>query len=503
MKEISTFAVRRIEFLYCLSEEIKRAIRLKSKINLRSLIDCYSVNRINKYTKKQIRRLLIQILNPKTTYTNFIFGGKIGNENAKLEIDKQEILEKVIDEIKNYKLDGIDQEKISKQELRLIMKDRKISFKSLYEELGLSKCMSISTLVNYAAKKEVKSSFSKSRKKTKAKLKKQEKMFEIMQKCNKTIMNEIFALIEKPKEESTAEFQEKIKLIDKLMTLSGEATKIKKQVAKIHWGQVVEIDACQHRWFGTKQKHVYLAVEKSSRVLLAYHIEEQETTAGYVTLLTKLFKTYGVPKAIYTDKRTTFWKCSSDGTSNTPLAQCLQKLGCLLMSSSNPNFKPMVENAFGVLQNSWVYKAYKNQISTLEEYIPFFEKQMEEYNKNKLSKKSKEKNFFTTVTDAELESKLINRFSRTITRGLTVMIENKHYGLPKNECGVAFTKPGNIVSIYESYFNQGEYWIKYGTTKIMLAEIDFEYSEDEYIKRLNQYNEKWKNKRDKSKLCVY
>ncbi|MDE6289497.1 MAG: hypothetical protein K2L64_01895, partial [Ureaplasma sp.] len=83
---------------------------------------------------------------------------------------------------------------------------------------------------------------------------------------------------------------------------------------------------------------------------------------------------------------------------------------------------------------------------------------------------------------------------RTITRGLTVMIENKHYGLPKNECGVVFTKPGNIVSIYESYFNQGEYWIKYGTTKIMLAEIDFEYSEDEYIKRLNQYKEKWKNK---------
>lgn len=70
---LSDFARRRIEFLYSLNAEQEKAIRLNSIININSLIDDYSLGRINRYTPKQVTRLLHLLLDEKTTYSDLYF----------------------------------------------------------------------------------------------------------------------------------------------------------------------------------------------------------------------------------------------------------------------------------------------------------------------------------------------------------------------------------------------------------------------------------------------
>lgn len=41
-------------------------------------------------------------------------------------------------------------------------------------------------------------------------------------------------------------------------------------------------------------------------MLLAFHIEKEETTVGYCHLLSELFTNFGLPQKIITDKRRTF-----------------------------------------------------------------------------------------------------------------------------------------------------------------------------------------------------
>ena len=238
-----------------------------------------------------------------------------------------------------------------------------------------------------------------------------------------------------------------------------------------------------------------MAVDKSTGVILAYHIEKEETTAGYVVLLTKLFKTWGIPKEIHTDKRTTFWKCRNDGTSNTPLANALKSAGCILLSDSNPNFKPIVEGTFGILQNFLPAEASLQKIDTLDEYIPFFENEIKKYNERKLLKKPKRNDFFKRISDLELETKFINSFRKTVTNAATVQIGNKHYKLEKNEFGCGFS-PKYIVSIKESFFDQGNFWYSHGTSKIKLIEVDFEEADNNRIEQIN----KTKNINNKEKV---
>ncbi|MDE6289488.1 MAG: hypothetical protein K2L64_01850, partial [Ureaplasma sp.] len=376
-------------------------------------------------------------------------------------------------------------------EKELIYKHRKITFKFIWRKLTVDG-ISPSCLLKYFRDNGFETDLTRNRKKAKVHKKNKEKFYKLYEKLNVTIKHNVaLKFVLKANNEAKLDIQQTIKQMNKAYIIKDLKRKAKSGISKAKWGEVVEIDACQHRWFGNELIHVYLAVDKSTGYILAYHIEKQETTAGYIALLTKLFKIWGIPKEIRTDKRTTFWKCRNDGTSNTPLAKALQSVGCVLLSDSNPNFKAIVENTFGILQTFLPAEASLSKILTLEEYIPLFENEIEKYNETKLQKKPKNGNFFTLISDFDLESKFVISFRKTVTNAKTVLIDNKHYELEENEFKCRFGNPGFIVSIKESYFNQGNFWYSYGTTRIKLIEVDYEVADAKRIEEINSYNTKY------------
>ena len=54
------------------------------------------------------------------------------------------------------------------------------------------------------------------------------------------------------------------------------------------FGDTVEIDTCQHSWYNDEKVHLYRAVDAGSGFVLVEHVEKEETSMGYLSLIRKL-----------------------------------------------------------------------------------------------------------------------------------------------------------------------------------------------------------------------
>ncbi|WP_303924063.1 hypothetical protein [Ureaplasma parvum] len=127
------------------------------------------------------------------------------------------------------------------------------------------------------------------------------------------------------------------------------------------FGEIIEVDACQDRFFGTNEKiHIYHAIDAKSGALVALWAEKEETNKGYQKLLEILFQNYGLPETIISDKRRTMW--GSEFT-ETAFKKSLNSKNINLFTTSNPKGKPNVEHSFKNAQRSYPYYFSKQNIN--------------------------------------------------------------------------------------------------------------------------------------------
>ena len=76
---------------------------------------------------------------------------------------------------------------------------------------------------------------------------------------------------------------------------------------RAQFGELVQVDASIHDWLSNGEKWaVYTAIDDATSLVLAAHIAKVEPTEGYFRLLEKLVNAHGVPRTLYTNRRTTF-----------------------------------------------------------------------------------------------------------------------------------------------------------------------------------------------------
>lgn len=188
------------------------------------------------------------------------------------------------------------------------------------------------------------------------------------------------------------------------------------------FGQIVEIDACVHNWLNKDKFFIYHAIDAGTKKLLAISIDKEETNVGYVKLLKNLFKNYGLPKKIKTDKRLTFW--SKD--SKTNMTYCLNQLGIEVESKSEPTFKPNVERSFLNAQNFYPIFFFNNNIKTKDDLENNLEILVKAYNK-KFNKTAKGKiSMFDKISDQKINEAFYIKKDCNVHKGIYIVFENKN-----------------------------------------------------------------------------
>lgn len=270
----------RLNFLIFLYAEIKKSKRFGYKINYSSLLESYSTYKATHFSKRWMYVLVNELLNPDITYYDFIFSKKIGGQCHVIDTQvKIDIINSVAETINKIKNNGVDHDTMTERDIALIYKDRKVTYTHLYEFGSYSDLISYDGFVKLLRSQGIKSD--SSRRSRAGKISKTEKerkkLMKMMKRNIKTKEISEEPDHEKPSLEWDSQSRQNLLAIAKI---TKKATQIiPNSTAKVlNFGEIVELDGCLHRWFGTNQSTLYAAVDRATGVILSYHLEKEETT---------------------------------------------------------------------------------------------------------------------------------------------------------------------------------------------------------------------------------
>jgi transposase len=140
-----------------------------------------------------------------------------------------------------------------------------------------------------------------------------------------------------------------------------------------HFGELVQMDASKHVWFGRSYTHLHLAIDDATSQILAGFFCREETLVGYYQVFSQILRRFGVPKEFYTDRRSIFeyakkgeGKLERDHHTQFQLAAA--QLGVVRINTTSvPQAKGRIERAFGTFQDRLINEMATDQIKTIEE----------------------------------------------------------------------------------------------------------------------------------------
>ena len=121
-----------------------------------------------------------------------------------------------------------------------------------------------------------------------------------------------------------------------------------------YFGEIVEMDASEHLWFGQKKVHLHLAIDKATNNVLGGFFHHQETLFGYYNVFKQILVNYGIPNQFTTDNRTVFNYERINPSKRTSDKDVLTQFGyaCKVLGvSCVPQAKGLIERTNGAFQD--------------------------------------------------------------------------------------------------------------------------------------------------------
>ena len=144
------------------------------------------------------------------------------------------------------------------------------------------------------------------------------------------------------------------------------------------FGELVQFDGSHHDWFEGRRCCLMNMVDDAIGTTLSF-LSEEETTADAMTLLWRWIELYGIPQAVYCDKKNAF-VLTREPTIEEQLAGitpkshfqvACEKLGIEVIVANSPQAKGRVERNHAVYQDRFVKELRLAQVNTLEEANAF------------------------------------------------------------------------------------------------------------------------------------
>lgn len=198
------------------------------------------------------------------------------------------------------------------------------------------------------------------------------------------------------------------------------------------FGELVQMDASIHLWFGNTKYTLHAAIDDSTGTLLGAYFDKQETLYGYYNVFYQILTKYGIPMCFYTDKRTIFeYKKKSQDIQNDTFTQfqtACNFLGTDIITTSVPQAKGRIERLFNTLQDRLISEMRLKGIKSVEEANKFLQEYIHIFN----NKFALQIDYTTSMMEIAPKLEEINVYlsiftKRKVNNGCTVSISNKQY----------------------------------------------------------------------------
>lgn len=148
----------------------------------------------------------------------------------------------------------------------------------------------------------------------------------------------------------------------------------KRRTRKAHFGELVQMDGSFHNWFGRDRDKACLMnmVDDATGATMGL-LDKEETTAAAMQLLWRWIERYGIPVALYTDKRNvyitnrepTIEEQLADEEPMTAFGKACDKLGIAIIAAHSPQAKGRVERSNAVYQDRFLKELALRRITTI------------------------------------------------------------------------------------------------------------------------------------------
>lgn len=143
---------------------------------------------------------------------------------------------------------------------------------------------------------------------------------------------------------------------------------------KAHFGELVQMDGSIHKWFGSGSFGCLMSMVDDATGTVAVLLSEEETTEAALTLLRHWIETYGIPRAIYADRKNVYVSqreptLAEELAGEMPLSafgKVCQKLGIRIITAYSPQAKGRVERKHGLFQDRWCKELKLKGIADLD-----------------------------------------------------------------------------------------------------------------------------------------
>ena len=214
-------------------------------------------------------------------------------------------------------------------------------------------------------------------------------------------------------------------------------------------GQLVQLDGSPFDWLEGRGPAMTLlgAIDDATSEVVALHFRPTEDLHGYATLLHDLFRTHGLPVALYgdgvnilvrTDRHWTLDEQLAGTQAPTHLGRVLHELGIGYVQARSPQAKGRVERLWGTLQDRLVSELRLRGIATRAEANAFLHHFTADFNRR----------FARPAAAApvwrrpprELDIILSCRYSRVVARDNTVRLGSRLIQIPPGARGRSYAR---------------------------------------------------------------
>jgi transposase len=210
---------------------------------------------------------------------------------------------------------------------------------------------------------------------------------------------------------------------------------------RAHFGELVQMDGSFHHWFESRGPQTCLMnmVDDATSATLSL-MSEEETTQAAMTLLWKWIETFGIPAALYTDRKNVYvvdeksaLRASLAGEERlTQFGRACKKLGIIIITAHSPQAKGRVERSNQTYQDRLVKElrlAAISDISSANEFL--YGGYLEELNSKFAVEPREEEDFHRKAEGVDLASILCIEEERSISRDWIVRFDNGFYQLKR------------------------------------------------------------------------
>jgi transposase len=213
-------------------------------------------------------------------------------------------------------------------------------------------------------------------------------------------------------------------------------------------GQLLQLDGSPFRWLEDRGPTLTLlgAIDDATSLVLALHFRPTEDLHGYVTLLHHVFRTYGLPVALYgdgvnilvrTDRHWSVPEQLAGRRAPTHLGRVLHELGIGYVQAHSPQAKGRIERLWATLQDRLVSELRLRGVATPEAANAFVPEFLADFNRRFARPPAVARPVWRPAP-RDLALVLSCRYQRVVARDNTVALGWRRLAIPRGPRGRSY-----------------------------------------------------------------